>query len=571
MSGGGADSTRRIATAAALIAGLTVLTRFAGFVRTLVFAGAVGTTDLGDVYQTANTIPNIIFEVVAGGALSVIVVPLLAHAVAAGDTRRVGAIASSLLTWTLVILVPLAAVVALLADPIVALLAGDAGPAATATGGHMLRIFATQLPLYGVGVVFTGVLHAHRRFTWPVLAPLLSSLTVIGAYAAFAAVEGPGTGLAQVSRAGVLILAVGTTLGVVVLTLCQLIPLRTLRLSWRPSLALGGELRRRATSLAGAAVVTVAAQQLATAYLIRLANDGPDGTLVLFVLAQAVFLLPWAVLAVPLSTPTFPVLAEAAATGDVARFDATLARATRAVLLASGLGVAGLVGLAQPLAVLLSAVTATHPSPATLAAAIVAFAPGLLGYALFALLGRALNAAGRARRAAIAAVVGWSATAVAAVTLAVAAPGLHRVVVLGAAMSVGMTVLGGACLLAVALGPSVGDPGRTPGVWTGPPHTRAALKGVGTSLLVTLGGAAVAGSLGWATGHAFAGDQRGAVAVAPAFVGAVLAGVAVVVAFVTVTAVFDRRYVRESLVGVLRRRGETGAGLGMGRRDIDGG
>ena len=97
-------------------------------------------------------------------------------------------------------------------------------------------------------------------------------------------------------------------------------------------------------------MVTVAAQQLATAYLIRLANDGPDGTLVLFLLAQAVFLLPWAVLAVPLSTPTFPVLAEAAATGDTARFDATLARATRAVLLVAGLGVAGLVGLSGPVA-----------------------------------------------------------------------------------------------------------------------------------------------------------------------------------------------------------------------------
>jgi putative peptidoglycan lipid II flippase len=289
---------------------------------------------------------------------------------------------------------------------------------------------------------------------------------------------------------------------------------------------------------------------LATAYLIRLANEGPDGTLVLFVLAQAVFLLPWAVLAVPLSTPTFPVLAEAAATGDVERFDATLAGATRAVLLASGLGVAGLVGLAQPLAVLLSAVTATHPSPATLAAAIVAFAPGLPGYALFALLGRALNAAGRARRAAVAAVAGWSATVVAAVTLAAAAPALHRVVVLGAATSVGMTVLGVACLLAVAR-MSVGGPYSAKSV------CRGSLRTVGRSLLVTVGGAAVAGSLGWAASHPFAGDG-----VAPALIGAVLAGVVVVVVFVTVTAVFDRRYLRESFIGVLGRRGETGAGVG---------
>ncbi len=42
----------------------------------------------------------------------------------------------------------------------------------------MLRVFAPQLPLYGVGIVLTGVLQAHRRFAWPVLAPLLSSVVV---------------------------------------------------------------------------------------------------------------------------------------------------------------------------------------------------------------------------------------------------------------------------------------------------------------------------------------------------------------------------------------------------------
>jgi putative peptidoglycan lipid II flippase len=544
----GPGSTRRIATAAAMIAGLTVLTRFVGFIRTLVFAGAVGTTDLGDMYQTANAIPNIIFEVVAGGALSVIVVPLLARAVADGDRERVGAIASSLLTWTLVLLVPLAVVVALLADPIVGLLAGDADPEALAVGAGMLRVFAMQLPLYGMGVVLTGVLHAHHRFAWPVLAPLLSSLTVIGTYAAFAAVEGPGTGIADVSRTGVLILSVGTTLGVVVLTLCQVIPLQSLGLPLRPSLALGGELRRQAVTLAGAAVVTVVAQQVATAYLIRLANDGPDGTLVLFLLAQAVFLLPWAVLAVPLSTPTFPVLAEAAATGDRPRYEATLARATRAMLLVSGLGVAGLVGLSGPLAVLLSAVTATHPPAATLAAAIVAFAPGLPGYALFALFGRALNAAGRARAAAAAAVAGWLSTLLAALALVLAAPDTHRVVILGAASSLGMTVLGGAGLLAVTL--------------------RQRMSGFGRVLLVTVGGAAVAGSLGWATSRALVGPDAG---VAGALGGAVLAGIVVAVAFVTVVAVVDRRYVREPIAGVLRRRGASRAGLGMGGPDISGG
>ncbi|HET6214406.1 MAG TPA: lipid II flippase MurJ, partial [Micromonosporaceae bacterium] len=230
---------RRIAGAAALIAVLTVVSRIAGFARVLVFNWAVGATDLGDIYLAANTVPNIIFEIVAGGALASLVVPLLAGAIAQGDRRAVGATTSALLTWTLTLLVPLAIVVAVAAGPIVTALAGQAQPEQVEVGTRLLRVFAPQLPLYGVGIVLTGVLQAHHRFAWPVLAPLLSSVTVVGAYLTFAVVDGRGAGLDTVDRVGELILSVGTTLGVAVLTLSLLIPLRGLALRLRPGYAFG--------------------------------------------------------------------------------------------------------------------------------------------------------------------------------------------------------------------------------------------------------------------------------------------------------------------------------------------
>ena len=524
---------RRIAAAAAVIAVFTVVVRLAGFARTLVFAGAVGTTDLGDIYQTANTIPNILFEIVAGGALAVILVPLLAGAAAEGDRRQVADVVSALLTWTVLLLVPLALLLALFASPVVALLAGDASPQAVQVGARMLRVFAVQVPLYGVGVVLTGVLHAHHRFIWPVLAPLLSSLTVIAAYLMFALVDDPGTDIARVSPAGELILSVGTTLGVAVLTGCLVIPIRAVGVAFRPRLALGAQTARRAVSLASAAVVTVAAQQLATAYLIRLANGGPDGSLVLYTLAQAVYLLPWAVLVVPLSTPTFPILAAAAAAGDTRRFDATLARTTRAVLLAAGLGTSALVGLAQPMGRLLSAITATHPPAATLAISIVAFAPGLLGFAMFALFNRALNAAGEARRATTGAVIGWAATVGAALVLAATTPAEDRVPVLAAASSVGMTVLGAAMVATIV---------RRRG--------SSALAGFVRTLLVSLGGAALAGGLGWAVSAVTIALTPG---VGGALVAGMLASVVVGAAFGGVVIAFDRRDTRPLLAWLTRR------------------
>jgi putative peptidoglycan lipid II flippase len=154
----------KVAGAAALIAGLTVLARIAGFARTLVFTNTVGTqSDLGSVYQAANALPTILYELVAGGALAGLVVPLLAKAILDGDRRRVDTLASALLTWVLALLVPAAVLVAVLAHPIASVLPGAHHSAEDVDlMARMLRIFAPQLPLYGIGIVLTGVLQAHR-------------------------------------------------------------------------------------------------------------------------------------------------------------------------------------------------------------------------------------------------------------------------------------------------------------------------------------------------------------------------------------------------------------------------
>src|SRR6201986_2788394 len=182
-----------------MIGVITVAPRLVGFGRQVVFAHPVGTTCLGTAYTTANMVPNIIYDVVLGGALSSVVVPVLA-----GPAGRLGAsgaggaearrIASALLTWTVLLLVPVSAVLALAAHPIVsALLSGATGcprgPLA-GVGARMLIVFAPQVLLYGLAVVLSGILQSHRRFGAPALAPLLSSLVVIGAYAAFGEVGG---------------------------------------------------------------------------------------------------------------------------------------------------------------------------------------------------------------------------------------------------------------------------------------------------------------------------------------------------------------------------------------------
>ncbi len=438
-----------VAGAAALIAALTILARIAGFGRILVFSRTVGQTCLGDTYQSVNTVPNIVFEIVAGGALASLAVPLLARAVADGDRERAGRISSALLTWTVVLLAPMAAAVALLAEPISSLLLGAKScPGAVEVGASMLRVFAPQVLLYGVGIVFTGVLHAHRRFGGAALAPLLSSAMVIAAYLLFGLSTPPGTDVATIDRRAELILSVGTTLGVMILALSLLVPLARLGLRLRPTLRFPDGVAARARGLAAAGIAALIAQQVSVATALLLGNGAgvPAGSVTVFLYAQTIYLLPWAVLAVPIATSVFPRLADRWDAGDAAGYVRTLSAATRAVILSALFAAAVLIAAAEPLARIVVESAPGRPSVSTLASGIAAFAPGLVGYGLFALLSRALYARGEARSTATACVAGWFAVVAVDVVLAVQWPPQDRVLVLAVGNSVGMTLLGVALL-----------------------------------------------------------------------------------------------------------------------------
>ena len=523
----------RIAGAATLIAVLTLVSRLAGFGRTAVFTWVMGEhSDLGGMYVVANTVPNIIFEIVAGGALASLVVPLLAGAVAAGDRTAVATTTGALLTWTLTLLAPLAVLVALLAEPIIGTLAAGRSAAEIDAGARMLRIFAPQLPLYGVGVVLTGVLQAHRRFAWPVIAPLLSSLTVIGAYLAFAAIDGVGASVADVSRGGEVVLSAGTTLGVAVLSLSLLVPLRGLRLRLRPGFRFTEDARRKVGGLAVAGAVSVAAQQVALVVLLNRVTGGPDGAPVIFNLAQTLYLVPWAVLAVPLAVAAYPTLAAAHATGDRDGYRRTLAPTVRRVLLASCLGAAMLAATAGPVARFFWGGGAEGAS----VAAIAGFAPGLLGYGLFAVLTRALYASGDTRTATVVTAAGWLVVPVAAVALSAALPDSHRVLAAALANSVGMVVLG--VLLVVSVARRAGRP---------------ALAGLARAAAVGV----LAGTAGVAAGAAVSDALLGLTIGTPAqwmsVLHGLLSGVAVGAVFLVVAYPLDRHDIRPALVAGWRR------------------
>ena len=444
------------------VAGLTLLSRVLGFLRWLVQAATVGTGTVAGAYTTANQLPNTLYEVVVGGVLAATVVPLLAAPIAAGRREEVTATASGLLGLVLAVLTPLSLVLIVLATPIAALFPTSQGvdPALQhELVASFLRMFALQVPMYGVAVVLTGVLQAHNRFTWPALTPMLSSLVVMATYGLYGALA---DGDDAASGPALQILGWGTTLGVAALSLPLLWPVYRLELGLRPTLRLGGSQARRALRLGGAGVWTILAQQLSVLAVLALARwGGQTGTAAVYQYTQAVYVLPYAVLAVPVATVLYPRLTAAfeAATHQRAASGTDSADSTVTSLVATSTALVTAVAVAGT-AMLLAASDAAErffsfKQVDGMGQTLAVLAPGLIGYALIYQVTRVLFAADRSRPAAHATAAGWLTVALAsAACVRLMAPlggdGRATLVALGVGTTVGMTVAGVGLLTVLA-------------------------------------------------------------------------------------------------------------------------
>jgi putative peptidoglycan lipid II flippase len=510
----------RIARAALLVAGVTVLARVVGFGRWLVFSKTVGAGCLADAYATANQLPNVVFEIVVGGALAGAVIPVLAGPVARGDRAAQGRIIGALLTWSVVLLAPFALLAWLFASPYTNALL-DAGPecgGSDAVATRMLVIFVPQVFGYAIAVVATAVLQSHKRFAAGAVAPLISSLVVVATYFLFA-VAAPTADRASQGAAD--LLAWGTTAGVFALALTVLIPMLLLRLPLKPTLRLDPGVGPVLRKLAAAGLAVLVAQQLAFVVTTYLANHrGAAGSIAVYTWANAVYLLPYAVLAVPITTAVFPRLAAAFESRDSNAFDLFASTSTRAVMLAGGAGAALLVGTAVPVARIFAYNDGQvqESQASSLAAGLVAFAPAVVGFGVLMHVGRVLYARHAGRQVAVVTGGAWVLVAVSGILLTLWWDGVDAVGALAAAMSVGMVA--GAVALVVVLRRVAG-----PGV----------LAGLHRAVVAALVGAVLAGAAGWAV--ALPADDGGW---GSALVFSVLSGLAVVIVYAGVAVGLDR-------------------------------
>ncbi len=405
-SGAAADATG-VTRAAAGMGVATAASRFIGFARILVIAAVLGTTYLGNAYQSSNAVSNVLFELLAAGALSAVLVPTFVELLDRDDQAEAERLAGRLLGVALIAL-GVVAIVGILAAPWIAdlLTTGVPNDAIAAQqrdlSTFLLRFFVPQILLYAIGAVSVAVLYAKRRLAVTAMAPIGLTVIVVAAMGLFRAVAGPDPGL-DLTTGERLILALGGTLGVAAFVGIPTVALHRSGFRLRPRLGRHDAAVRDVLGRSGWAVFQHSMIGMLLLAAIIVGNTVEGGTLA-YQVAWVFFLAPYAVLAQPIHTAILPDLTRQAK--DPEHFASSLRWAldAMAVLIVPVSG--ALVALALPIMrVAAFGQATTAGGVGLLAMALATFAVGLYTYSTFLLFARAYYALGDSRTPALVAVI----------------------------------------------------------------------------------------------------------------------------------------------------------------------
>ena len=304
---GRASRTMAIASAAS---------RLTGFLRSLAVTAAIGVALVGNAYNTANTLPNIVYELLLGGVLTSVIVPLLVQAQERDRDRGV-AYTQRLLSLAVAGLAG-ATLLATVAAPLLTVLySSGSGPKSELTT-LFAYLLLPEIFFYGLGAMIGAVLNTRGVFGPPAWAPVLNNVVVIVVAGLFIAITSGRDVTGSLTTGETLLLGIGTTLGIVAQALVLLPALRRTGFRWKFRLDLRGSRLGEAGPLALWVIGYVVVSQIGYLIQLRLANGVPDDLpgVATFTNASLLFQMPYGILGVSLLTALMPRMSRAAARGD---------------------------------------------------------------------------------------------------------------------------------------------------------------------------------------------------------------------------------------------------------------
>jgi putative peptidoglycan lipid II flippase len=376
-----------------MIAG-SLVSRATGFVRLAVITAAVGTAAYGDAFSVANTVPNIVYALMIGGALQSVFVPQLVRA-AREHADGGQAYTDKLLTMCAVALLGITTLAVLAAPLLVSAYAPDFAGSQRGLTVALARYCLPQILFYGLFTLLGQVLGARDRFGAMMWTPVLNNLVVIGVFSLYLATAHGGIG-----HRDALLLGLGSTAGIAVQALALVPSLRSTGFRWHPRFDWRGAGLTAPMRAAGWTLALVLVNQLAYWVVTRLSTSAGQHALAgghhagvgyaAYSNANNLWVVPQGIVTVSLVTALLPRMSRAAADGDHASIGADLSR---------GLTVSSTAVVPAVLAFLALAPhgATTDADAAAIAWMLIAFAPGLPAFAGQYLLARGFYALGDTR------------------------------------------------------------------------------------------------------------------------------------------------------------------------------
>lgn len=365
-----ASRSRSLATrASALMGAGTLISRVLGFIRTSLLAIAIGNTALvGDVFETANTIPNVIYMLLAGGVFNVVLVPQIIKQAKKAD--RGADYTSRLITLAAIVIGAFTIAITVLAAPIIqALTMGWAEPKLVL--GTVFAFWTLpQIFFYGMYAIIGQVLNAHGRFGAYMWAPVVNNVIAIGFIlfylASFGSYNGePGAEqLAAWTSTQTVVLAGGHTIGIIMQAVVLLWPLKRLGLGLKPKFGWKGMGLRHTGRIAGFTIVTMTVGNISNLMINRLVTGATEARSQLGVgveeagvpglqalnITQLITVLPHSVFVLSISTVLFNQLSRSMQARDMDTVRRTTGTGLRTFAVPMMISVVGVIVLAPPVA-----------------------------------------------------------------------------------------------------------------------------------------------------------------------------------------------------------------------------
>ncbi len=320
------ESTPSVNSSAALISACVMVSRITGFVRTWAMAYALGSTLLASSYTVANNLPNMLYELVAGGMIVTAFLPVYVSVKKKLGTEEGNLYASNLLTLVVVLLGAVALVCMMFPAQAIFTQSFFSDQETMSTSVFFFQFFAIQIVFYGASAVVSGLLNAQRDYLWSSIAPVANNIIVIVTFFTYALIAPSHPQMA------LYVIAIGNPAGVFVQMAMQIPALKRNGICLRPRINLRDPHLRETLALGIPAVIVmisssaVVSVQSAASY--AFADNGPS----IIYYARLWFMLPYSFLVVPITTTMFTELATMHAEGNFAALKRGIVSGTSQIL-----------------------------------------------------------------------------------------------------------------------------------------------------------------------------------------------------------------------------------------------